>query len=1077
MVKSYLKYELRDSWGVLVSPEGQVQVDSTGKFAVSPALEHLAVWSIKEGVLVGLLGDPENKAVVTCTASTSDSKLVAAGYSDGRIRVWDVAARSNLSTLHGHSAAVTVLRFNSSGSLLASGSADTDVIVWDPVAERGLYRLRGHKDGVTDVVFLAQEGDRRAYLVTSSKDTLVKFWDLESQYCFQTVLEHRSQVWSLEINRQGTRLYTGSDDHLIRVFRLGRSDDVKGNGDARADAASANTDIAQFYGHLPRTSRRRVIRIRFDPTYSMLACQAADKVLDLYCVRSLAEATRKSKRRAKRVREKSSKTGVSAPGDLSSAAAIAPEGVATITGSLDPSVAGGGVASTSSVELEPSDEMQHMAPILTKAKVSSFCWRPNAKQRRLLQRAMDNKQQLSIHQLAAAGAHEIVFGLSDNSLTAVTLNKTDEGKALSHDNTASLHMPGHRSGVRTCVFSWDDQMLLSCSKTQLKIWSSKDWRCVRSLETGFGLCALFAPGNRHVIIGTKEGNLELWDLGGATLLEKVVAHQGKPVWCMSSLSDKSGFVTGGGDKELKFWEYQLSERETGQVSGQSKATVLSIVLCRTLKLTDEVLSIQCSPNGKLVAVGLLDSTVKVFMVDSLKFFLSLYGHRLPALCLDISSDSTLLISGSADKNIKIWGLDFGDCHKSLFAHTDSVMNVKFVPDTHYFFSVSKDKLLKYWDADKFLHISSHAAHHAEVWALALSKEGTVVVTGSNDRSLRKWEQTEEPLFLDEEREREMEEMFEDKAVTAQQQIGDRQGSGMEAPPESAAVARQQGDKYSLMSGEKLLEAIDLSRGERKRWKSYQEAVDKIIAKQKEAAAERRKRSNKKRKTGAEGEKEEEEEEVVPEVPQANFLLRGLSPEKYLLNQLMAVPSGHLEEALLVLPFEYAVTLLTYLDTFIQKEWQVELCVRALMVLLATHQNQLVSNKLISQTLLSLRKCTLDKIELLRDRIGFNMAGLSFLDSELKANQNAWSFGPASEALVSAASKRSNGNPTQPARKGSKASGQAFEGTKKEKVVGARDRTDMRGKYARKKDKEKEGDGDDSIEQTKKKRNKYASFME
>jgi U3 small nucleolar RNA-associated protein 12 len=40
-------------------------------------------------------------------------------------------------------------------------------------------------------------------------------------------------------------------------------------------------------------------------------------------------------------------------------------------------------------------------------------------------------------------------------------------------------------------------------------------------------------------------------------------------------------------------------------------------------------------------------------VCSLKFFLSLYGHKLPATTLDISSDSTLLISGSADKNIKV----------------------------------------------------------------------------------------------------------------------------------------------------------------------------------------------------------------------------------------------------------------------------------------------------------------------------------------------------------------------------------------------------------------------------------------
>ena len=60
----------------------------------------------------------------------------------------------------------------------------------------------------------------------------------------------------------------------------------------------------------------------------------------------------------------------------------------------------------------------------------------------------------------------------------------------------------------------------------------------------------------------------------------------------------------------------------------------------------------------------------MFFADTLKFFLSLYGHKLPVLCVDISSDGVLLASGSADKNLKLWGLDFGDCHKSLFAHAD-----------------------------------------------------------------------------------------------------------------------------------------------------------------------------------------------------------------------------------------------------------------------------------------------------------------------------------------------------------------------------------------------------------------------
>ena len=98
----------------------------------------------------------------------------------------------------------------------------------------------------------------------------------------------------------------------------------------------------------------------------------------------------------------------------------------------------------------------------------------------------------------------------------------------------------------------------------------------------------------------------------------------------------------------------------------------------------------------------------------MKWFVDLYGHKLPALTMDISSDSTLLVSGSADKNIKIWGLDFGDCHRSLFAHQDSVMAVRFVPRTHYVFTAGKDRLVKYWDADKFQLLLELPAHHGEV---------------------------------------------------------------------------------------------------------------------------------------------------------------------------------------------------------------------------------------------------------------------------------------------------------------------------------------------------------------------------
>jgi U3 small nucleolar RNA-associated protein 12 len=194
-----------------------------------------------------------------------------------------------------------------------------------------------------------------------------------------------------------------------------------------------------------------------------------------------------------------------------------------------------------------------------------------------------------------------------------------------------------------------------------------------------------------VAIGTKTGEIQIYDVASSQLVDTVQAHTAT-VWSMHVRPDRRVLVTGSADKDVKFWDIDVSSTQA--------STKVSLAHSRTLKMTDDVLAVRYSPNGKLLAVSLLDATVKVFYQDSLKFFISLYGHKLPVLSMDISDDSKLIVTCSADKNVKIWGLDFGDCHKSIFAHEESIMQVAFERESHYFWTVSKDKLVKYWDGDK-----------------------------------------------------------------------------------------------------------------------------------------------------------------------------------------------------------------------------------------------------------------------------------------------------------------------------------------------------------------------------------------
>lgn len=90
--------------------------------------------------------------------------------------------------------------------------------------------------------------------------------------------------------------------------------------------------------------------------------------------------------------------------------------------------------------------------------------------------------------------------------------------------------------------------------------------------------------------------------------------------------DNRGLVTGSGDKDIKFWDFEV--REVKGDDGEPGARVLTMAHIKTLKMTDDILAIKYSPDGRLLAVSLLDSTVKVFYADTLKFFLSLYGHKV-----------------------------------------------------------------------------------------------------------------------------------------------------------------------------------------------------------------------------------------------------------------------------------------------------------------------------------------------------------------------------------------------------------------------------------------------------------------
>jgi hypothetical protein len=216
------------------------------------------------------------------------------------------------------------------------------------------------------------------------------------------------------------------------------------------------------------------------------------------------------------------------------------------------------------------------------------------------------------------------------------------------------------------------------------------------------------------------------------------------------------------------------------------------------------------------------------------------------------------------------------------------------------------------------------------------------------------------------------------------------GGAMALPEASSVVAHATRD--TMRGADILAEAIALASDESDKWAEYAQDLASFRA------------------GGALG--------ATPPAPLRNVELLGLTPAAYVLRALRAVRPTDVDQVLLTLPFADALRLMRFILHALRRGQAVELCTRAALLLLRVHHSQLAASarriaggsaggafstaaSLAASTsasatsggagsaqasllplIVSLKAAMQSAVGASRDHVGFNVAGLRFIDRSL-----------------------------------------------------------------------------------------------
>ncbi|KAF1920080.1 WD40-repeat-containing domain protein [Ampelomyces quisqualis] len=367
-----------------------------------------------------------------------------------------------------------------------------------------------------------------------------------------------------------------------------------------------------------------------------------------------------------------------------------------------------------------------------------------------------------------AGSHSTEFRLASGA---------EDGKIRIwdlHKRKSAAILDSHVSVVRSLQYSPTTRTLVSGSRDKtIIVWSAERWKPVRTIAALEGIeSAGFITSGQGVFSGGENGRIRLWSVatGAEITQEQEPGFETDAIVDVLHHASLPYIVSVHADQVLNFHSLLPAE---SLVIGE---TIAPFPIFRRVSGThDEVIDMAyVGRERSLLALNTNSEDIRIVTLDESessdngtdgRYFGAdvglLKGHEDIVICLDVDWSGHWLVTGAKDNTARLWKLDPENdsytCAATLTGHAESLGAIALPhtvpqessaaytdPLSHppaYIVTGSQDRTVKRWDVTKELKSKLRAkytrkAHDKDINAIDIDPSATLFASASQDRTVK-----------------------------------------------------------------------------------------------------------------------------------------------------------------------------------------------------------------------------------------------------------------------------------------------------------------------------------------------------